>query len=183
MQMPVTTPALSFDRAVASPARLGADVRDGGTGFALFSGHAERVELVLYDDSGAQETGRADLPGMEGGIWHGFLPGVGPGQRYGYRVHGPIGPDAVHLCVDMRRLFAAGSAWEVPWMERILPAVEAICAHRPERTMFTRFIPPERPEEARGSWRRYYRKWEEMTRRHIGAEMVEDDQNLHGASL
>ena len=87
MQMSATAAALAFDRAAASPARLGADVRDGGTNFALFSDHAERVELVFYDDSGAQETGRADLPEMEGGIWHGFLPGVGPGQCYGYRVH------------------------------------------------------------------------------------------------
>ena len=88
-------------------------------------------------------------------------------------IHGPLGPDAVHLCVDMQRLFGAGSPWEVPWMERILPEVASLCAHRPERTVFTRFIPAARPEEARGSWRRYWRKWEAMTLRRIGAEMVD----------
>ncbi|HMM09208.1 MAG TPA: cysteine hydrolase [Paracoccus solventivorans] len=87
-------------------------------------------------------------------------------------IHGPLKPGAVHLCVDMQRLFAAGSPWEVPWMDRILPAVEAICAHWPERTVFTRFIPPAAAKKAGGTWRLYWRKWQEMTLEAKGAGMI-----------
>ena len=121
MQMSAAGPALAFDRAAASPARLGAEVRDGGTNFALFSGHAERVELVFYDDGG-QETGRADLPEMEGGIWHGFLPGVGPGQRYGYRVHGPWAPEEGHRFNPAKLLldpYARELGGELVWADEL----------------------------------------------------------------
>ena len=68
---------------------LGA-VHDGdGTNFALFSAHAERVELCLFDASGRQQLERIDLPEKTHDVWHGYLPGVGPGAVYGYRVHGP----------------------------------------------------------------------------------------------
>src|SRR5690606_3771607 len=121
MQMSVAAPAWAFDRAAASPARLGAEVRDGGTNFALFSGHAERVELVFYDDGG-QETGRADLPEMEGGIWHGFLPGVGPGQPYGYRVHGPWAPEEGHRFNPAKLLldpYARELSGELVWADEL----------------------------------------------------------------
>ena len=67
-----------------------------GTNFALFSSVAERVELCLFDDAGAED--RVTLHEMDGFVWHGYLPGVGPGQRYGYRVHGPYDPAAGHRC-------------------------------------------------------------------------------------
>ncbi len=66
---------------------LGANYDGSGTNFALFSDVAEKVELCLFDAEG-HET-RVQLPEMDGLIWHGFLPGVEPGQRYGYRVYGP----------------------------------------------------------------------------------------------
>ncbi|UKE49396.1 glycogen debranching protein GlgX [Xanthomonas translucens] len=70
-------------------------VFDGqGTNFALFSAHATRVELCLFDDSGAET--RLDLPEYTNEIWHGYLPDVQPGQRYGYRVHGPYAPGEGH---------------------------------------------------------------------------------------
>lgn len=75
---------------------LGAEYDGEGTNFALFSDHATRVELVLFDPSGQQEKFRGDLPLMEGGIWHGYLPGIRPGQLYGYRVHGPWAPAEGH---------------------------------------------------------------------------------------
>ena len=65
-----------------------------GTNFALFSEHAEQVELCLFDDSD-RET-RYELTERTAFHWHGYLPGVGPGQRYGYRVHGPWQPDQGH---------------------------------------------------------------------------------------
>ncbi len=85
-----------FDLSAARNDRLGAVTDDTGTNFALFSDHATRVELCLYDATGQTETHRADLPQMEGGIWHGYLPGIGPGQCYGYRVHGPHAPEQGH---------------------------------------------------------------------------------------
>ena len=63
-----------------SPLRLGAHWDGEGTNFALFSAHAERVELCLFDESGANETARITLPEYTNEIWHGYLPGVGPGR-------------------------------------------------------------------------------------------------------
>jgi nicotinamidase-related amidase len=87
--------------------------------------------------------------------------------------HGPLGPNCVHLCVDMQQLFAAPYPWTVPWLDRILPNVELLCARDPGRTVFTRFLPPRSPEEAGGAWRRYYRKWEEVTLDRVGTQAVE----------
>lgn len=85
-----------FDRHTGRSDRLGARCDPGGTNFALFSDHAERVELCLFDEKGEREITRLDLPHQEGGIWFGYLPGVGPGQAYGYRVHGPHAPAEGH---------------------------------------------------------------------------------------
>lgn len=92
---------------------------------------------------------------------------AGFGLRYG-----PLGPDFVHICVDMQRLFGPGFPWAVPWMERILPNVVTLCGHNPARTVFTRFLPPAKAEDAGGMWRRYYRKWEAVTLDRIGEEAV-----------
>ncbi|GAA0807884.1 glycogen debranching protein GlgX [Spirilliplanes yamanashiensis] len=79
-----------------APYPLGATYDGGGTNFALFSEVAERVELCLFDDDGTET--RIDLPEREALVWHGYLPRVGPGQRYGYRVHGPFDPAAGLRC-------------------------------------------------------------------------------------
>ncbi len=76
------------------PYPLGATWNRDGTNFALFSAHAERVELCLFSEHG-EET-RVPLPEMTDHVWHGHLPGIGPGARYGYRVHGPFRPDHGH---------------------------------------------------------------------------------------
>jgi len=75
------------------PAELGATPRDGGVNFALFSAHAEAVDLCLFLD-GREE--RVALPERAGDVWHGFVPGLGPGAEYGFRVHGPWAPDLGH---------------------------------------------------------------------------------------
>jgi isoamylase len=67
-----------------------------GVNFCLFSAHATRVELCLFDDAGKREVRRIDLPEFTNEIWHGYVPGVGPGTIYGYRVHGPYEPEAGH---------------------------------------------------------------------------------------
>ncbi|MGW0632875.1 glycogen debranching protein GlgX [Streptomyces sp. NPDC002758] len=78
------------------PYPLGAAFDGQGTNFALFSEVAEHVDLVLVDDAGTEC--RVPLTEVDGFVWHGYLPGVGPGQRYGYRVHGPWDPDVGHRC-------------------------------------------------------------------------------------
>ncbi|MGH9024166.1 MAG: glycogen debranching enzyme, partial [Acidimicrobiia bacterium] len=72
------------------PYPLGATFDGAGTNFALFSQVAERVELCLFDDQGVES--RLDLHEVSAQTWHGYLPWVGPGRRYGYRVHGPYEP-------------------------------------------------------------------------------------------
>ncbi|TQL64229.1 glycogen operon protein [Rarobacter faecitabidus] len=72
------------------PYPLGATFDGAGTNFAIFSEVATRVELCLLDDDG-EET-RVDLPEVDAFVWHGYLPGIQPGQRYGFRVHGPYDP-------------------------------------------------------------------------------------------
>ena len=76
------------------PFPLGATWDGEGTNFSIFSEHAERVELCLFSDDGAET--RIEMPGHRALNWHCYLPGVGPGQRYGYRVHGPYEPDEGH---------------------------------------------------------------------------------------
>jgi isoamylase len=75
---------------VGNPFPLGPDWDGEGTNFSLFSENAERVELCLFDDAGNEE--RIELHERTAFNWHCYLPGVGPGQRYGYRVHGPYDP-------------------------------------------------------------------------------------------
>jgi glycogen operon protein len=76
------------------PFPLGATWDGRGTNFSLFSEHAERVELCLFDGDDAEE--RIELSERTALNWHAYLPGVGPGQRYGYRVHGPYDPRTGH---------------------------------------------------------------------------------------
>src|SRR6476620_4190752 len=76
------------------PYPLGASWNGEATNFSLFSEHAERVELCLFDDEGNEE--RIPVGEVTQYQWHVELPGIGPGQRYGYRVHGPYEPEQGH---------------------------------------------------------------------------------------
>ncbi|MFF7984529.1 glycogen debranching protein GlgX [Streptomyces sp. NPDC007901] len=78
------------------PYPLGASFDGQGTNFALFSEVAEHVELVLVNDAGTQRP--VPLNEADGFVWHAYLPGIGPGQRYGYRVTGPWDPSLGHRC-------------------------------------------------------------------------------------
>jgi nicotinamidase-related amidase len=86
---------------------------------------------------------------------------------------GPLTSRTVHLCVDMQTLFAERTDWHLPWLERVLPVVERIAVAHPRRTIFTRFVPPARPEEMPGTWRRYYERWRQMTREQLEPELIE----------
>lgn len=85
----------------------------------------------------------------------------------------PLGPGAVHVCIDMQTLFAERTDWHVPWLERVLPAVARLAEARRGRTVFTRFVPPERPEDATGAWQRYYAHWRHMTGDRINPRLIE----------
>src|SRR3954468_9073825 len=78
------------------PFPLGATWDGLGVNFALFSAHATKVELCLFDDDGETELERIELPEYTDEVWHGYLPSARPGTVYGYRVHGPYEPDAGH---------------------------------------------------------------------------------------
>jgi nicotinamidase-related amidase len=81
--------------------------------------------------------------------------------------------NAVHLCVDMQRIFSKGGIWETPWMERVLPTIVDIVERNAERTVFTRFITPNSPEEAAGQWRPYFQRWKIATRQSLGASQLD----------
>ncbi|MDB5911597.1 MAG: treX [Ramlibacter sp.] len=77
---------------------LGATLEAGGVNFAVFAGSAERVEVCLFDAEGANEIRRIILPMRTDDIWHGLVPGLGAGTRYGIRVHGPYDPQHGWRC-------------------------------------------------------------------------------------
>ena len=79
-----------------NPYPLGATFDGAGTNFAIFSEVAERVELCLVDVDGAEQ--RVEMTEIDGFVWHCHLPRIGPGQRYGFRVHGPYDPSRGHRC-------------------------------------------------------------------------------------
>ncbi len=101
-----------------TPYPLGATYDGSGTNFALFSEVADRVELCLFADDGTET--RVALPEIDAFVWHGYLPNVGPGQRYGYRVYGPYDPAAGHRCNPGKLLldpYAKAIDGEVEWDE------------------------------------------------------------------
>jgi len=102
---------------------LGARFDGAGTNFAVFSEAAERVELCLFDDAfddTAPQGGetRITLPEVDGFVWHGYLPGVMPGRRYGFRVHGPYEPERGLRCNPSKLLldpYALAIEGRVDW--------------------------------------------------------------------
>jgi nicotinamidase-related amidase len=88
-------------------------------------------------------------------------------------VHGPLGENCLHICVDMQRLFGPAGPWAVPWAEKVVPSIEELVARHPERALFTRFIPAERPGDGPGMWASYYRRWAEVTLSHIDPGLID----------
>ena len=79
-----------------APHPLGATWDGQGVNFAIYSRHADKVELCLYEDSGKRETQRIPLRERTDFVWHGYVPQLRPGQLYGYRVYGPYKPEEGH---------------------------------------------------------------------------------------
>jgi glycogen operon protein len=97
---------------------LGATYDGAGTNFAIFSEVADRVELCLFDQNGKEE--RVELPEQDGFVWHAYLPGVEPGQHYGYRVDGPNDPSKGLRCNPAKLLldpYAKAIDGSIEWEE------------------------------------------------------------------
>ncbi len=86
---------------------------------------------------------------------------------------GPLDGSALHVCIDMQRLFLEPGAWSCPEALALLPAIEALLDHAPERSLFTRFITAVTPDQATGTWRRYYRHWHAATQAEAGTAILE----------
>ncbi|MGW0226955.1 glycogen debranching protein GlgX [Actinopolymorpha singaporensis] len=103
-----------------TPYPLGATFDGAGTNFALFSEVAESVELCLFDDTGSET--KVPLTEREASVWHGYLPRVAPGQRYGFRVHGPYAPSKGQRCNPAKLLldpYAKSIEGEIDWDEAL----------------------------------------------------------------
>ena len=78
------------------PYPLGATWDGLGVNFAVFSAHAEQIDLCLFDQAGRREVARLPLPECTDEVWHGYLPEARPGQLYGFRAYGPYEPRRGH---------------------------------------------------------------------------------------
>ena len=104
-----------------SPFPLGATPGDGGTNFAVASGVADAMTLCLFDDTGTET--QIPLQDYDAGVWHGFVPGAGPGQAYGYRVAGPYDPPRGIRCNPAKLLldpYARSISGEVAFGPEVL---------------------------------------------------------------
>src|ERR1700712_2245210 len=89
-------PRMPTKISLGRPYPMGAQWDGLGVNFAVFSAHASRVELCLFDPAGRREIARVDLPDCTDEVFHGYIEGARPGLVYGYRVHGPYQPEQGH---------------------------------------------------------------------------------------
>jgi isoamylase len=111
---------------------LGAHFDGSGTQFSVYSGVADHVELCLFDDQGAER--RISLPAKSADCWHGYVTEVYPGQRYGYRVHGPYAPHDGHRCDPSKLLldpYARAIDGDVRWHDALFRRGEDTARHMP----------------------------------------------------
>ncbi len=104
------------------PYPLDARFDGNGVNFALFSELAERVELCLFEQDGAET--RINLPDVSAYVWHIYLSGVGPGQRYAYRVYGPWNPGKGHRCCPTKLLvdpYCKAVEGSIQWSDAMFP--------------------------------------------------------------
>jgi len=114
----------TFDTRIrpGEPFPLGATWDGKGTNFSIFSEVATRVELCLFDERGGET--HLDLPERTALCWHGYVRGVGPGQRYGFRVHGPWDPASGHRCNPAKLLidpYARAISGPIEWNPAVFP--------------------------------------------------------------
>jgi glycogen operon protein len=116
--MTKNAPVLCTELWPGSPYPLGPTWDGEGINFAIYSRHADKVELCLFDEQGKREIQRIPLRERTDFVWHGYFPQLRPGQLYGYRVHGPYEPEKGHrfnpnkLLIDpYARSLAGGIKW------------------------------------------------------------------------
>ncbi len=124
------------------PFPLGATFDGSGTNFSIFSEIAERVELCLFDDHDVET--RVELVEVTAFVHHGYLPGVQPGQRYGFRVHGPWAPDQGHVANPAKLLidpYAKAVDGEVEWADAVFAFADHDGDGRPSGADSAAFMP------------------------------------------
>ncbi len=124
------------------PYPLGATFDGTGTNFSIFSEVAERVELCLFDEEGTETC--ADLPERDANCWHAYLPHVQPGQRYGFRVHGPWDPARGVRCNPTKLLldpYAKAIEGQVRWDDAVFAYQVGADEDQPNRRDSARFVP------------------------------------------
>lgn len=94
------------------------------------------------------------------------------------REHRPLERSTVHAVIDMQRLFAETTDWQVPTLPDILPAIIALAQAHPTRTIYTRFITPRSPQDAHGDWQRFYERWRSVVRDRMAEHLFELVQPL-----
>jgi isoamylase len=113
---------MNFDVWPGEPLPLGAHWDGNGTNFSIFSEVATKVELCLFDEHGTQHS--IKVPERTAFCWHAYVPGVSPGQYYGFRVHGPWAPAEGHRCNPAKLLldpYARAVAGGITWGPAVLP--------------------------------------------------------------
>ena len=119
----MTAQALALARLEeGAPHPRGATHTGHGVNFAIFSAHATRVDVCLFDASGRDEIARITLPEYTDEVWHGFVRGLEPGTRYGYRVHGPYEPARGHRFNPNKLLldpYAKAHVGEMVWCDEL----------------------------------------------------------------
>ncbi|MEO8558172.1 MAG: glycogen debranching protein GlgX [Rhodospirillales bacterium] len=104
------------------PFPLGATWDGLGVNFAVFSGHAQKIEICVFDDAGKRERARYVLPEYSGEVWHGYLPHAAPGLIYGLRAYGPYEPQQGHRFNPHKLLldpYARAIAGRVRWTDAL----------------------------------------------------------------
>jgi len=89
------------------------------------------------------------------------------------RLFGPIPPAALHLVVDMQELFRSHPDWGTLALNDIIPPIQRLLTARPDSAYFSRFIPAQNPDQAKGAWRQYYRRWSSATLDRIDPALVD----------
>jgi isoamylase len=108
--------------AAGSPYPLGATWDGLGTNFAVFSAHAERIDLCLFDPSGKRQVAVFELPERTDEVWHGYLPNAQLGLLYGYRAYGPYEPQRGHRFNQHKLLldpYAKRIAGDLKWSDAL----------------------------------------------------------------
>lgn len=132
---------------------LGSTYDGRGTNFSVFSSVADKIEICFFDEKGAER--KFALPARTGVVWHGYFDSIGPGQRYGFRVHGPWDPAAGHLCLPEKLLldpYAKAVDGGVRWHDSLFPCNPNNLTVPPNREDTAPYVPKSVVIDSRFDW-------------------------------